>query len=254
MSTARNGKNNQSQKSTTVPPPLDQLKVYSNQDILICGNCRELFSELQDLLEHKKTYCKLRFTCKCDTNKSKSQLDDQTTASLLCVQCKDGFQNAWDLMVHAQAAHMLNIYELGVPNNGRCASPSSPRDNNSPDKDNQKHTSMDTEEENGDVDHDFMENGRDGLTGTPDSATSRNDKELEELMASAARVMEGGGRGGANGSIMHALSIVSTATPAAQPGASPPPLAAATAPMVVAQVASTSTTAVAAELVAPKTY
>nr|CAI5859529.1 unnamed protein product [Callosobruchus analis] len=250
MSTARNAKNNQSQKSTTIPP-LDQLKVYSNQDILICGNCRELFSELHDLLEHKKTYCKLRFTCKCDTNKSKSHLDDQTTASLLCVQCKDGFQNAWDLMVHAQAAHMLNIYELGIPNNGRCASPVSPRDNNSPEKDNQKRTAMDTEEENGDVDHDFMENGRDGLTGTPDSATSRNDKELEELMASAARVMEGGG--GANG-IMHALSVVSAATPAAQPGASPPPLAAATAPMVVAQVASTSTTAVAAEAVAPKTY
>nr|CAI5859528.1 unnamed protein product [Callosobruchus analis] len=154
-------------------------------------------------------------------------------------------------MVHAQAAHMLNIYELGIPNNGRCASPVSPRDNNSPEKDNQKRTAMDTEEENGDVDHDFMENGRDGLTGTPDSATSRNDKELEELMASAARVMEGGG--GANG-IMHALSVVSAATPAAQPGASPPPLAAATAPMVVAQVASTSTTAVAAEAVAPKTY
>nr|CAH7738551.1 unnamed protein product [Callosobruchus chinensis] len=133
MSTARNAKNNQSQKSTTIPP-LDQLKVYSNQDILICGNCRELFSELHDLLEHKKTYCKLRFTCKCDTNKSKSHLDDQTTAALLCVQCKDGFQNAWDLMVHAQAAHMLNIYELGIPNNGRCTSPASPRDNNSPEK------------------------------------------------------------------------------------------------------------------------
>lgn len=41
-----------------------------NQDILICGNCRELFSDLHDLLEHKKTYCKLRFTCKCDSNKS----------------------------------------------------------------------------------------------------------------------------------------------------------------------------------------
>ncbi|CAH0547506.1 unnamed protein product [Brassicogethes aeneus] len=69
MTTARNGKNNQSQKTTSIPP-LDQLKVYSNQDILICGNCREMFSDLHDLLEHKKTYCKLRFTCKCDSNKS----------------------------------------------------------------------------------------------------------------------------------------------------------------------------------------
>ncbi|CAG9840262.1 unnamed protein product [Diabrotica balteata] len=107
----------------------------SNQDILICGNCRELFSELQELLEHKKTYCKLRFTCKCDSNKSKSPDDANTSASLLCVQCKDAFQNAWDLMVHAQAAHMLNIYELGVPSLGNCSLPSrSPRDNNTPDK------------------------------------------------------------------------------------------------------------------------
>lgn len=36
-----------------------------NPDILICGNCREMFSELSDLLDHKRSYCKLRFTCKC---------------------------------------------------------------------------------------------------------------------------------------------------------------------------------------------
>ncbi|XP_064212006.1 heterogeneous nuclear ribonucleoprotein C [Tribolium castaneum] len=213
MTTARNGKNNQSQKTTTVPP-LDQLKVYSNQDILICGNCREMYTDLHDLLEHKKTYCKLRFTCKCDANKSKSPTDDHSAASLLCVQCKDAFQNAWDLMVHAQAAHMLNIYELGVPALANCASPPlSPRDNNTPDKENKTETALDGEEENGEAD--FLENGRDGLTGTPDSANSRNDKELEELMdvESTAKTC-----------IMHALSIVSA--PTSQPGSSPPPLAA----------------------------
>jgi uncharacterized CHY-type Zn-finger protein len=36
-----------------------------NPDILICGNCREMFTELNDLLDHKRSYCKLRFTCKC---------------------------------------------------------------------------------------------------------------------------------------------------------------------------------------------
>ena len=77
---------------------------------------------------------------------------------------------------------------------------------------------MDGEEENGETegDHDFLENGRDGLTGTPDSANSRNDKELEELMeveSTAAKTC-----------IMHALSIVSASAP--QPGSSPPPLAA----------------------------
>lgn len=35
------------------------------------------------------------------------------SAKLLCVACKDSFSNPWDLMVHAQAAHMVNIYELG---------------------------------------------------------------------------------------------------------------------------------------------
>ncbi|RZC36951.1 hypothetical protein BDFB_012714 [Asbolus verrucosus] len=78
-------------------------------------------------------------------------------------------------------------------------------------------TACDGEEENGDGDHepDFMENGRDGLTGTPDSANSRNDKELEDLMdvESTAKTC-----------IMHALSIVSA--PTSQPGSSPPPLAA----------------------------
>lgn len=39
-----------------------------NPDTLICGNCREYFSDLSDLLEHKRSYCKLRFTCKCQDN------------------------------------------------------------------------------------------------------------------------------------------------------------------------------------------
>ncbi|XP_063235738.1 uncharacterized protein LOC134538386 isoform X2 [Bacillus rossius redtenbacheri] len=98
--------------------PISQLKTYSNPDILICGNCREMFTELQELLDHKKTYCKLRFACKCHTLngvKTKSAGDDLTSAMLLCVACKDCFRSPWDLMVHVQAAHMMNIYELGVP-------------------------------------------------------------------------------------------------------------------------------------------
>ena len=31
---------------------------------------------------------------------------------LHCVNCKSPFGNAWDLMVHVQTAHMLNIYQL----------------------------------------------------------------------------------------------------------------------------------------------
>jgi len=34
--------------------------------------------------------------------------------SLMCVQCKESFDSAWDLMVHAQAAHMMNVYQLAT--------------------------------------------------------------------------------------------------------------------------------------------
>ncbi|KAF7282713.1 hypothetical protein GWI33_002107 [Rhynchophorus ferrugineus] len=83
-------------------------------------------------------------------------------------------------------------------------------------QDNKSTNALDDETEDA-TDTDFLENGRDGLTGTPDSANSRNDKELEEIMevehqATAAKT------------IMHALSIVSA--PTSQPGSSPPPLAA----------------------------
>lgn len=224
MSCGRN-KSKESQKATAIPP-FDQLKVYSNPDILICGNCREMFTELQELLEHKKTYCKLRFTCKCDSyngngtnDKSKINGDEQSSAALLCVQCKDVFHNAWDLMVHAQAAHMVNIYELGVPSIPNCTSPGSPMDNNTPDKESNKdEPAIDGEEangENGDHEPDFLENGRDHME-SPESSHSRNEKEeLEEIMDVESN---------AQNCIRHALSIVST--PASQPGSSPPPLAA----------------------------
>ena len=35
------------------------------------------------------------------------------SSKLLCMVCKDSFSNPWDLLVHAQAAHMVNIYEIG---------------------------------------------------------------------------------------------------------------------------------------------
>ncbi|XP_037908900.1 uncharacterized protein LOC119650318 isoform X1 [Hermetia illucens] len=96
---------------------LGPFKVYSNPDTLICGNCRECFSDLGELLDHKRNYCKLRFTCKCQDTLSSAKTPSPTT-KLLCAVCKDSFSNPWDLMVHAQAAHMVNIYELGSEENG----------------------------------------------------------------------------------------------------------------------------------------
>ncbi|XP_018012656.1 uncharacterized protein LOC108669763 [Hyalella azteca] len=105
-----------------VLPGYEDLRTYSSPDILICGNCRELFSNLADFIDHRKNYCKLRFTCKCS---SLSLLSGgiprvgsgEESAALMCALCKENFSSPWDLMVHAQAAHMVNIYQLGNKDN-----------------------------------------------------------------------------------------------------------------------------------------
>jgi hypothetical protein len=40
-----------------------------------------MFSDLVDMMEHKRDYCKLRFTCKCDS------LNDETDPS--CLECNN---------------------------------------------------------------------------------------------------------------------------------------------------------------------
>ncbi|KAG5677257.1 hypothetical protein PVAND_007029 [Polypedilum vanderplanki] len=109
-----NGNDNNENGNQTTNSTNNQFKIYSNPDILICGNCREMFSELSDLLDHKRSYCKLRFTCKCqDQLPTIINKNLYPSSKLLCVVCKDSFIHPWDLMVHAQAAHMVNIYEIG---------------------------------------------------------------------------------------------------------------------------------------------
>lgn len=98
-------------------PGLEDLKTYSSPDILICGNCRELFSNLGDFIDHRRSYCKLRFTCKCSSYSGVVRAEE--SALLLCALCKENFASAWDLMVHAQAAHMVNIYQLGSKESGQ---------------------------------------------------------------------------------------------------------------------------------------
>ncbi|XP_066954063.1 RNA-binding protein Raly-like isoform X10 [Macrobrachium rosenbergii] len=100
----------QSPKKVVTTPGLEDLKTYSSPDLLICGNCRELFSNLSDFIDHRRTYCKLRFTCKCSSHNGTARMEE--SALLMCALCKENFASAWDLMVHAQAAHMVNIYQL----------------------------------------------------------------------------------------------------------------------------------------------
>ena len=51
-----------------------------NPDILICGNCKELFEDLADMIGHKKQHCKMKFTCTCDF---KEALEDVEPVILL---------------------------------------------------------------------------------------------------------------------------------------------------------------------------
>ena len=74
--------------------------VAGNPDILICGNCRELFNDIVDMLEHKKIYCKMRFTCKCE---SEEKLDNCNIPEVItCGTCSQEFEDPWDLMEHVQ--------------------------------------------------------------------------------------------------------------------------------------------------------
>jgi len=92
---------------------LDALKSYSTPDILICGNCRMIFDSLHSLVSHKRHYCKLRFTCKCEEEeKSTGELDNAVPGILQCSSCSQDFEDPWDLMEHVQDVHTLNIYEL----------------------------------------------------------------------------------------------------------------------------------------------
>ena len=39
--------------------------ILDKPDTLICGNCKEMFRSIIDIINHKRHYCKLRFACKC---------------------------------------------------------------------------------------------------------------------------------------------------------------------------------------------
>ncbi|XP_018339681.1 PREDICTED: uncharacterized protein LOC108746992 isoform X1 [Trachymyrmex septentrionalis] len=161
----------QSTANTGTIPDLNQLKVYSNPDILICGNCREMFTELGELLEHKRNYCKLRFTCKCHTFNGAAPRD--STTALLCVLCKLSFPSAWELMVHAQAAHMINIYELGTraPSPSRSPSLDQPKESSPSPQDFQEIKTTDCEERAEEEELDGHE-----LIPSPDSGKSTDNE------------------------------------------------------------------------------
>ena len=85
--------------------------ISGSPDILICGNCREMFSDLIDMLDHKRDYCKLRFTCKCDVlNEGECTSCELSTSELMNINCNQGSQgdtNSADASINMSTSNNL---------------------------------------------------------------------------------------------------------------------------------------------------
>ncbi|GFY76283.1 uncharacterized protein TNIN_421172 [Trichonephila inaurata madagascariensis] len=85
---------------------IDALYSNGEPDILICGNCKEVFPGIHKLIEHKKQSCKLRFTCRCQHTSS----PPGAPAMPVCAQCQSRQNTWWDLVQHFQVAHNSLLY------------------------------------------------------------------------------------------------------------------------------------------------
>ncbi|XP_060074201.1 uncharacterized protein LOC132553929 [Ylistrum balloti] len=83
-------------------------KVVIGKDVLICGVCKSQFASLHSLAQHKKTPCRLRFSCIC---KNAPPPESPEPAILFCAHCDAQFAACWDLVLHAQQEHSLSIYK-----------------------------------------------------------------------------------------------------------------------------------------------
>ncbi|XP_019635135.1 PREDICTED: serine/arginine-rich splicing factor 7-like [Branchiostoma belcheri] len=81
-------------------------------DILICGRCKRLFSNIHRLQHHKLVGCRPHVTCGC--RKKDLKVDDfagdQPPASLSCAECGQPCSSPWELLQHASLQHDNTIY------------------------------------------------------------------------------------------------------------------------------------------------
>lgn len=65
---------------------------------------RLCFDSISSLISHKKHYCKLRFTCKCEDDRH--VLDNCHVPEVVtCSTCSQEFDDPWDLMEHVQVKY-----------------------------------------------------------------------------------------------------------------------------------------------------
>lgn len=87
-----------------------KLHTYAEPDILICGNCREVFPGLQKLLDHKRHRCRLRFTCRCHVVGLFPADSPPGVPLPVCAQCLARCASWWELAGHLETAHGMSIY------------------------------------------------------------------------------------------------------------------------------------------------
>jgi len=93
--------------STPASKTITQL-AQAAKDVLICGVCKTTFSSLHSLAQHKKTPCRLKISCQCQ---STPPPESPEPPQLVCATCNAEFSAAWDLCQHAQQEHSLSIYK-----------------------------------------------------------------------------------------------------------------------------------------------
>jgi len=69
-----------------------------------------MFTHLEDIVEHKRNYCKLRFACKCGPRTNYDVALARSKPHLLCKSCHVAFADPWELLWHAQSEHKLDIF------------------------------------------------------------------------------------------------------------------------------------------------
>lgn len=60
-------------------------KLSAAKDVLICGVCKTTFSSLHSLAQHKKTPCRLKISCQCQSTPPPGNLHDLCV--LLTIMC-----------------------------------------------------------------------------------------------------------------------------------------------------------------------
>ena len=85
------------------------------------------------MLDHKRDYCKLRFTCKCDVLNEECTSCDLSTSELMNINCNQGSQGDTNSGVDASSINMTsssrNLTSEAINNPTSLSSKGNPKSN-----------------------------------------------------------------------------------------------------------------------------